>query len=173
MKKSIILALAILPFTGLVSIACAYSSEFRCSITVTLDKTEASKGDTVTATVVWKNLNYDFRGDFEAELPNWIANKDGKSVEDMLYAVFTSNEDFNWNDELASYDHTPVERPKILIKKDAVITKEFKHTITEPEDLVVHAASFYLLGWGRPYNPEVAVSDGFGEQTETIKIKVQ
>ena len=44
MKKSIILTLAILPFAGLVLMACAYSNEFRSHLTVKVDKTEASMG---------------------------------------------------------------------------------------------------------------------------------
>ena len=171
MKKSIILALAILPFTGL-SMTCLDDYPiFKSSITVTVDKTEARIGDTVTATVVWKNENEG--SDFEVELPNWIVNKGGKSVKDILYAVFTTQEDFNWLDEVKSYDNTPVKRPKILLKKDAVIKKEFKHTITEPEDLEVHTSAFYLFGWDEVYNPADISYYGFHGLPKSEKIKVQ
>ena len=145
MKKSIILTLAILPSIVLVSMACTtYEPVFSYSLTVTVDKTEAHIGDTVTATVVWKNLNEG--SDIEVELPYWIVNKGGKSKRDMLYSVFTTNEDFDWRNELESYDNTPVKRPKFLIKKDEEIKRTFKHTITEPEDLYIYAAAFIHYG---------------------------
>ena len=108
-------------------------------------------------------------------MPNWIVNKGGKSKKDMLYAVFTTQEDFNWHDELEPYDHTVMKRPKFLIKKDEEIKRTFKHTITEPEDLEVHAQAFFLYFAGEN---DDNVYDGknricYGQKTNNEPIKVQ
>jgi len=78
MKNKFILGLAILPLIGLVSMACVGIEDyFAYNLTVTLDKTEARVGDTVTATVVYKNK---CAGDMrDVELPKWIAAEGGKS----------------------------------------------------------------------------------------------
>ena len=110
MKKVFILGLAILPLAGLLMTACQNNGgeneggsrtsqngnvkevivgDF--SLTVTLDKTVARIGDTVTATVVFKNLS---NRDIEAELPDWIAAEGFQNKEDILIAVFTSNRGF-------------------------------------------------------------------------------
>ena len=146
MKKPLFLWLAFLPFTGLVLTVCNTFGILAPNITMTLtlDKTEARVGDTVTATVVLKNLEH---VNIEVELPNWIVNKGGKSKKDILYAVFNFKEDFNWIEELesGSYDHTVVKIPKFIIKKDEEIKRTFKYTITAEEDIVVHARSFFLF----------------------------
>ena len=142
MKISFILGLAILPIAGLFMTTCHYDI-FELDLTVVLDKTEAKVGDTVIATAVLKSLLYK---DYIVELPYWLAAKGGKNKEDILYAVFTSKEDFNWSNELASYCHEPVERPKILLNKDSVVKRKFEYKITSTEDMYVHVAVFFHLG---------------------------
>ena len=175
MKKSLFLGLAILPFAGLLLMTCSgvHTSEFKISLTMTLDKTEASIGDTVTATVVWKNLS----SDVEVELPNWVTNRGGTSKEDILFAIFTTKEDINWPDELASYDNTVVKRQKFTLEKDEVIKRTFTHTITEAEDLYVQAAAFFFYFYDEIHDQPHEDKDYYGTKGDgfpkPIKINVQ
>ena len=176
MKKLLILGLAILPFAGLLLMTCpgVHTSEFKISLTMTVDKTEASIGDTVTATVVCKNTNYN---SIKIELPNWVTNRGGKSREDILFAIFTTKEDISWPDELASYDNTVVKRPKFILEKDEVIKRTFTHTITEAEDFYVHAAAFFFLFYDEIHDQPHEDRDYYGTKgfgfPKPIKINVQ
>ena len=166
MKKSIILGLAILPFTGLVSMACVnYTSEFRYSLTVTLDKTEASNGDTVTATVVYKNTNYK---DIEVELPEWIVAEGGRIKEDILRVVFTTEEYFKWADYIPSSQGIETKAIQLIIKQNEEIKRTFTHTITAEDDLYVHAAAFFKYGVANNFLP--ATGKNFNEP-EIIKVQ--
>ena len=130
------------------------------SLTVTVDKTNAKVGDTVTATVVFKNLG---GRDIEAELPDWIVTGNKQSKEDILYAAFASEMNFEW--VFPSVGFEPL--PKILIESGVVIEKTFEHKITSSKNLKVHAAAFFLT--------ETYPTTGYGLQIESkpIKIKVQ
>jgi len=138
MKKAFILGLAIMPFAGLVSMSCAnVDGLFRWNLTLTLDKTEARVGDTVTATVVYKNTNYT---DIDVELPDWIVAEGGRYKEDMLRVVFTTEkDDYIWNGIPFAYSKAI----RFKIKKNEEIKKTFSHTITAEEDLYVYAAAIY------------------------------
>jgi hypothetical protein len=106
------------------------------SLTVTLDKTEARIGDTVTATVVFKNLS---GKDIEAELPDWIAAGGFRSKEDILTATFIPE-----GTDLAFEDILFEPRPKILIESGAVIERKFEYAITASGNLEVHAGAFFI-----------------------------
>ena len=176
MKKPLILGLVILPFAGLLSMACAgvNTNEFKISLTMTVDKTEASIGDTVTATVVCKNTNH---GLIKIELPNWVTNRGGKSKEDILFSIFTTKENINWPDELASYDNTVVKRPKFILEKDEVIKRTFTHIITEAEDFYVHAQAFFFYFYDEIHDLPRKDKDYYGTKwfgfPKKIKINVQ
>ena len=170
MKKSIILWLAILPFAGLVLTACDHFPFFSYDLTITLDKTEARVGDTVSATVVYKNTCYaDLR---EVELPKWIAAEGGRSKKDILRAVFTSDEEFEWADYIPPSPVIDTKTIRFKIKKDEVIRKTFTHTITSEEDLYVHAAAFFKYGVDESYYPMLVLS-GTDLILNPVKIKVQ
>ena len=130
---------------GLFTIACiGHEPIFKFDLKVTLDKTEARVGDTVTATVVYKNTND--KG-IEVELPDWIVAEGGKSKEDMLVAIFTPEGEFKWSDFiLAIHDVEPQKRPKFFLKKDEVVIRKFQHTIAEEENLEVNAGAFFYYG---------------------------
>ena len=164
--KKLFLSITILVITGLVSTACVeyfYSNEFKFTLTVTLDKTEAIIGDTIIATAVFKDistLSLAQKKPYEVELPDWIVAEGGKNKEDILRVVFTANEDFNWDDYLQPYKNieTKIKR-KVKIKGGEAIKKEFKYTITEAKDLEVHAAAFYIEGDFHFYYGLIGFSD--------------
>ena len=165
MKKSFILGLVILPIAGLFMTTCVYQSLLLYKFEVTLDKTEARVGDTVTATVTWVRKN---KGNIEVELPNWIAAQGGKNVEDILYVVFSNKDEdnFNWYDVTSSYYQENVKRPKIVIKEGEVIKKKFVHTIAFVEDLYVSAGFFYL----DRDSDKNSIGMQFSFMAETIKV---
>ncbi|MCL2138678.1 MAG: hypothetical protein FWH41_04010 [Treponema sp.] len=138
MKKKFILGLAILPLIGLVLMTCAVTDDvFRWKLTLPLDKTEARVGDTVTATVVYKNTNYD---DMDVGLSDWIVEEGGKRKEDMLRVIFTTEKDDDiWKGIPFAYSKAI----RFKIKKNEEIKKTFSHTITAEEDLYVYAAAIY------------------------------
>jgi hypothetical protein len=129
------------------------------SLTVTLDKTEAMIGDTVTATVVFKNLS---DRDIEAELPDWVA-KWGPIKENILSAIFTSDRDFVWMFPGVE----ALSRSKILIERGAVIERKFEHVITVKENLEVHAGAFCIA------DTDTVNPHGVDIVSGPIKIKVQ
>ena len=143
-KKQFLTLTATLLLAGLFMMACIAVSKPGLpdfSVTVTLDKTEARVGDTVTATVVFRNLR---GGNIEAELPGWIAAKGGKSKEDILHVVFTPEENFDWfYYEQALICIKADVRQKFLIERGAVVEKKFEHTITVAGNLYVHAGAFF------------------------------
>ncbi|MCL2410967.1 MAG: hypothetical protein FWC97_04915 [Treponema sp.] len=129
------------------------------SLTVTVNKTEASIGDTVTATVVFKNLG---GRDIEAELPDWIAAAGGKSVEDILDVVFVP-EGVEW----AFVDISFEPRPKILIKSGAEIERQLEYTVTESGFLEIRAGAFFIT------TPETALKHGVQILSNPIRIRVR
>jgi len=147
MKKSFILGLAILPLTGMLAAACIYTTGNGEDITtkdgfnikVTLDKTMAKVGDTVTATVVFKNLSGE---DIEAELPGWIAELGGQNTEDILVAILTHSDDgfLKWIPPDILFEPLP----KILIESGAVIERKFRHAIKESGKFCVVAGAFFI-----------------------------
>jgi len=142
MKNKLFLGMAFLPLIGLVSMSCANIYPLGgWNLTMKLDKTEARVGDTVTATVVFKNIG---SGDMrEVELPKWIAAEGGRSKKDILRAVFTTEEDINWADYIPPSQGIDTKAIRFTIKKDEEIRKTFTYIITEEEDLYVHAAAFF------------------------------
>jgi hypothetical protein len=143
MKKAFILGTAFLLLAGLLTVACENKDEENgkrvaeddFSLTVTLDKTVASIGDTVTATVVFKNLS---GRDIKAELPDWIASYGGKSKEDILEAEFIP-EGSEWG-----FIDIKFPRPKILIGRGDVIERQFERAVTELGNLEVRAGAFFI-----------------------------
>ena len=138
---SILLMTVILFFTGLIMMACPRDEApflpTGYSVTLTLDKTEARVGDTVTATVVFRNL---IGRDIEAELPGWLSAQGGKNAEDILDVIFTPVGEFTWGDRDIYFEP----RVKILIERGAVIERKFEHTITTIVDLEILAAAFFI-----------------------------
>ena len=167
MKKPFVLGLAILFVAGLAMTACPRDIDTApiglpdFSVKVTLDKTEARVGDTVTATVVFRNLR---GGDIEAELPGWIAERGGQGKEDILDVVFLLARDFNcvfpWDDPHMIFEP----RPKILIAREEVIKRKFEHIITVPEDLLVRAGAFFFTACSH--------LDGLGIQATSDLLKI-
>ena len=130
------------------------------SLTVILDKTEAKIGDTVTATVVFRNLS---GRDIEAELTDYVAAGGGQSKEDILEAVFLP-EGVVWVNELFGFRP----RPKILIESGAVIERKFEYVTTSSGDLEARArASFF------PISSTATNPFGTYIYSNPIKIKVQ
>ena len=109
------------------------------SLKVTVDKTRAKVGDTVTATVVFKNLSGE---EIEAELPGWIAELGGQNTEDILLAHFTKVEEALVVFILPDILFEPL--PKILIESGAVIERKFRHVIKESGKLCVIAGAFFI-----------------------------
>ena len=141
MKKSFVLGLAILFVAGLAMTACigiAKPGALDFSLTVTLDKTETSVGDTVTATVIAKNVS---GRRIHAELPDWIAAEGGRYMEDILHVVFTPDGHFGFLEDKQDILFEP--RPSIIIERGAVLKRKFKHTIKKQEDFYVLAGVFY------------------------------
>ena len=168
-NNKLFLTISIPLFAGLALTACETANEsvFGLSITVALDKTEARIGDTVTATVIYKNIN---NGSIEVELPDWIVSEGGKNKQDMLIAVFSPEGDFNWHDYHANIpDVESQKRPKFLIKKYEVVMRIFNHTITETENIEVNAAVFFYYGVGGG----IGWSKGFVGNIKPAIIKVQ
>ncbi|MCL2042741.1 MAG: hypothetical protein FWG89_01230 [Treponema sp.] len=148
MKKSNVLGLAILFFAGLFTVACANDNSGTAnnidprgvtmgdfSLSVTLDKTEARIGDTITAIVVFKNLS---GRDIEAELPDWIAAKGGQGIEDILQSILVP-EGVEWFFPSIKFEPRPI----ILIESGAVIERLFEHTVTESGDLEILGGAFF------------------------------
>jgi len=175
MKKSSILRLVILLLVGLLISACqnnengslvsrgvtenekeVIAGDF--SLTVTLDKTEARIRDTITVTVVFKNLS-DI--DIEAELPDWIAAGGGRNKEDILDAVLLY-EGVEWG----FLDILFKPRPKILIENGAVIERQFEFTVTEKKNFEVHAGAFFIT-------QSTVYPEGMQTVSTSLKIKVQ
>ena len=112
------------------------------SLTITLDKTEASIGDIITATVVLRNMG---TRDIDAEIPDWLVASKRKPIEDftaedILVAPFFSGDDFRW----VFRDIAVLNRPAILIKGGAVIKRQFEHVVTETGNLEVRAGAFFI-----------------------------
>ena len=112
------------------------------SIKMALDKTEASVGDIVTATVIFKNLS---DKDIVAEIPDWVTGMIRKPIEDytaedILFVCFVTWDDFEWN----FIDIGILERPTILIECGAVIERQFEYTITSLGNLEIHAGAFFI-----------------------------
>ena len=106
------------------------------SLMVTLDKTEVRIGETITATVIFKNLS---GRDIEAEIPDWIAANGGLSKEDIVTAIFAPiGAIWGFPDILFP------NRPKILIESGLMIERKFEHTITESENFQVQAGAFFI-----------------------------
>ena len=130
------------------------------SLTVTLDKTEARIGDTVTATVVFKNLS---DRDIEAELPDWMAAGGARSKEDILSVAFIPVDS-----EIVFYDiEAKPPLPKILIESGAVIERRFEYGMTGSGNLEVHAGAFFITA-AYPTN-----SYGMQLAINPIKLKVR
>jgi len=179
MKKSNVLVLAILFFTGLFTVACANDNSGTnidprtfaddpkeaevvvgdFSLSVTLDKTEARIGDTITATVVFKNLS---GRDIEAELPDWIAAKGGQGIEDILQSILVP-EGLKWFFPSIKFEPRPI----ILIESGAVIERLFEHTVTESGDLEIRGGAFFITAddTANPYGIQIV--------RNSIIIKVQ
>ena len=129
------------------------------SLTVTLDKTEVNVGDTVTATVVFKNL---IGKDIEAELPDWIASGGGRSKEDILDAVLL-HEGVEWAFiDIAFFGP----KPKILIESGDIIERQFELNVTEKKNFEVHAGAFFIT-------PDTVYSEGMQAVGTSLKIKVR
>ena len=169
MKKSLVLKPAALFIAGLFMSACpvdtteAITDDF--SLAVTADKTSAKVGDTVTATVVFKNLS---GGDIEAEIPDWLIGTLRKpiedyTVEDILFTYFITWDNFEWD----FIDIAIFNRPVILIKSGAVIERQFKHTVTESKNIEIHAGVFFIT------TPETAMNYGWQIVCSPIKIRVR
>ena len=155
MKKYITLTLtAILLFAGFASMACDFQERPlppKYILTVALDKTEASIGDTVTVTVVFKNIT---GKDIEAELPGWIAERGGKNKEDILYVFFDNDVRNPW---LHDYNSLFEPRPKIFIEKEDRIERKFEYTVTESGYLYIIAGAFFIDSNVNPYGTGIQI----------------
>ena len=168
MKKQFVLWLIIMPLAGLFLVVCDFNGEEVIvkdfSLKVTVDKTEAKKGDTVKTTVVFKNLS---GRDIEAELPDWltVGIRQSKGIdytfskEDILTAYLVEKADWWFNSVEA---RPPL--PKILIESGDVIVREFEHTVTGSKNLKVQAAAFFIT----PGYP----TTGYGLQIENRPIRI-
>jgi len=176
MRKTFILGIVILLLVGLLISACQNNENGSLasrtatengkevivddfSLTVTLDKTKARIGDTITATVVFKNLS---GRDIEAELPDWIAARGGRSKDDILSAVFVPE------GEKVSYPGVKFDGPlpKVLIESETVIERKFEHTITESKNLEARAGAYFFTDTAESLS-------GLQIAINPIKIKVQ
>lgn len=179
MKKKLFLTTAILLFAGFIT-AC--TTEFAYSLNVTVDKTEAKIGDTVTATVAFRHFaSSGMNRREEIELPRWIVAEGGNRKDDILRVVFTPERDFEgdffwlgWEPPYPGNETTV--RRTVRIRRGEEIRRQFRFTITETKDLYVQAAVFYFWSTGylqRNWN-ELTVMDGLiAAIWYPIKITVQ
>lgn len=113
------------------------------SLTVTVDLTTPKIGDTITATITFKNLS---DNDIEAEIPDWLVATMNKPIEDMtiediLFAYFVTWDDFIWE----FVDIAVEQRPSILIEHGTVIERQFEYTVTASGNLEIHAGAFFIV----------------------------
>ncbi|MCL2400862.1 MAG: hypothetical protein FWC91_14105 [Defluviitaleaceae bacterium] len=142
MKNKLFLA-AILLFAGLFMTTCFHDvDEIPFIVGVTVDKTEASIGDTITATVVFWNVS---SRDIKAQIPAWLVSIMNKpiedyTIEDILYVRFATEAHGMWPSR--EKDMEPL--PSVFIEKGTVIKRQFEHIVTESKDIRVHAGAFFI-----------------------------
>jgi len=134
------------------------------SLTVTVDKAVARVGDTITATVAFKNLG---DRDIVAYRPSWMVAREhieDFTVEDILRVTFTTRDDFQWAFITAIVTD---DEPVVFIKSGAAIERQFEHTVSAPGNLNIHAGAFFIT-------PETAADlFGFRISNGPVRITVQ
>jgi len=137
--------------------ACGRNYEYKeedFSLTITVDKTEAKVGDTITVTATLENLSG--RNIHIRKKPS-----DRRKLKDMIaIGFFPESEEYYWSTNPVSGLSN-----RITIKKDTVIilTKEF--IIEESENYVTDAVIIFFVGKG--YKTDVWV------YSEPIKIEIK
>jgi len=110
----------------------------RFDLTVTVDRTVVSYGDTITVTATLTNL----RGRVRAEIPGWLASGGEWEKEEIVEVRFVCvEENYVWFFRQPGVPLLPV----ITIERNEVITRVVEHTVSHAGNFNVHAGAFFFI----------------------------
>ena len=109
-------------------------------ITIEVDKAEVNVGELITVNVTLENLGEE---DIQMVIPDFIAQKGGKEIEDIVEVQMLPDlPDFDvWWHELVLYHN----KPQVTLAKKTSIQKQVQFTAEEKGDFKVHAGAFFYF----------------------------